>query len=284
MDLLPAVLINGVVLGLIYALVAVGFSVIYGVARVFVFCHGSIYMLGAICGFYFVSRLGVAYPLALIIAMLGTGAIGLLVERIIRPKRDEPLAAFLIVFGIGMIIDNAMLHIVGEAPHGVARQVPGVIHIFGATITLERLAVILAAIVIILTLHYLNKQTKMGLGIRALAQNNDAALLQGIDVNRSMETTFFVAFAVAGAAGILVAPLFYVDVFLGTPAIIRTLLVVVIGGLGSFPGAIAGGVLLGLLESFGDTYLGGIGPLLGFLAVIVVLLVRPQGLLGHERE
>jgi branched-chain amino acid transport system permease protein len=269
MDLLPAVLINGAVLGLIYALVAVGFSVIYGVARVFVFCHGSIYMLGAICGFYFVSKLGVAYPL---------------VERIIRPKRDEPLAAFLIVFGIGMIIDNAMLHIVGESPHGVARQVPGVIHIYGVTITLERLAVILAAIIIILTLHYLNKRTKMGLGIRALAQNSDAALLQGINVNRSMETTFFVAFAVAGAAGILVAPLFYVDVFLGTPAIIKTLLVVVIGGLGSFPGAIAGGVLLGLLESFGDTYLGGIGALLGFMAVVVVLLVRPQGLLGHERE
>jgi branched-chain amino acid transport system permease protein len=166
----------------------------------------------------------------------------------------------------------------------VARQVPGVIHIYGVTITLERLAVILAAIIIILTLHYLNKRTKMGLGIRALAQNSDAALLQGINVNRSMETTFFVAFAVAGAAGILVAPLFYVDVFLGTPAIIKTLLVVVIGGLGSFPGAIAGGVLLGLLESFGDTYLGGIGALLGFMAVVVVLLVRPQGLLGHERE
>jgi len=275
-------LINGVVAGSIYAVVAVGFSLIFGVAKVMFFTHGEIYMLGAVAGFFFLQKLGVPYPLAIIIVMIGIGLLGLLVERFLRPLRGQDLAILLVTIALGMFIANSAMHIFGHTPIAVPTQVSGTISIFGTTISLERVVIVLAAAAIVLALHFFIQRAKAGQAIRAVAQDREAAQLQGIDINRSAAIVFFIACGTTGAAGVLIAPLYYVDVFLGTSALMRTFIVVIIGGLGSFPGAIAGGLFLGFIESFGYALVGGLSHLISFAVVIVLLIVRPQGLLGRE--
>jgi branched-chain amino acid transport system permease protein len=273
--------INGVFAGLIYALVAVGFSLIFGVAKVMFFAHGEIYMLGAIGGYYLLEKLGMPYPLAIIVVGLGTGILGLLINRFLRPLRGQDFPVVLVTVALGMIIANAALHIFGGAPLSASRQVSGTIDVFGIMLSLERVVVVLASVAIVVALHCFNQWTKAGQAIRAVAQDTDAAQLQGIDINRSAATVFVIACGVAGAAGVLIAPLYYVDVFLGTSALMRTIIVVIIGGLGSFPGAIAGGLFLGFIDSIGYAWVGGLTSLISFVVVVVLLIVRPQGLLGR---
>lgn len=273
--------LNAVFAGLIYALVAVGFSLIFGVAKIMFFAHGEIYMLGAVGSYYLLAKLGVPYPLAIIVVGLGTGTLGLLIERFLRPLRGQDFPMVLVTVALGMFIANAALHIFGEIPLSVPTQVSGTIAIFGTKLSLERVVVILASVAIVVALHSFNKWTKAGQAIRAVAQDTDAAQLQGIDINRSTATVFLIACGVAGAAGVLIAPLYYVDVFLGTSALSRTIIVVIIGGLGSFPGAIAGGLFLGFIDSIGYAWVGGLTSLISFGVVIALLIVRPQGLLGR---
>jgi branched-chain amino acid transport system permease protein len=274
--------INGVVAGAIYALAAVGFSLIFGVAKVMFFAHGEIYMLGALGGFLFVKKLGIPYPLAIIMVMIGTGLLGMLIERLLRPLRGRDLAILLVTIALGTFIANAAMHIFGHTPLAVPLQVRGTIDVFGTVLSLERVVIVLAAAVIVLALHFFIQWSKAGQAIRAVAQDMDAALLQGVDINRSAATVFLIACGTAGAAGVLIAPLYYVDVFMGTSALMRTFIVVILGGLGSFPGAIAGGLFLGFIENFGYDLLGGLTHLISFVAVIVLLIVRPQGFLGRE--
>jgi branched-chain amino acid transport system permease protein len=275
-------LINGIVAGSIYGLVAVGFSLIFGVAKVMFFTHGEIYMLGAVAGYFFLQKLGMPYPLTIIIVMIAIGLLGLLVERFLRRLRGQDLAILLVTIALGMFIANAAIHVFGTSPLAVPKQVSGTINIFGTTLSLERVVIVLASAAIVLVLHFFNQWTKAGQAIRAVAQDREAAQLQGVDINRSAAMVFLVACGTAGAAGVLIAPLYYADVFLGTSALMRTFIVVIIGGLGSFPGAIAGGLFLGLIESFGYALAGGLSDLISFVVVILLLILRPQGLLGRE--
>jgi branched-chain amino acid transport system permease protein len=275
-------LINGVVTGSIYALVAVGFSLIFGISKIMFFTHGEMYMLGAVGGFFLLQKLGIPYPLAIIVDTVALGILGLLIERFLRPMRGRDLAVLLLTIGLGMFIANAAMHIFGHTPLAVPTQVKGTINVFGSTISLQRVLIVIASAVVVLCLHFFIQWTKAGQAIRAVAQDREAAQLQGINPNYSAAMVFAIACGLAGAAGILIAPIYYVDVFLGTSALLRTFIVVIIGGLGSFPGAIAGGLFLGLVESFGYTLAGGVTHLITFAIVIVLLIVRPQGLLGRE--
>ena len=275
-------LLNGVVAGSIYAIVACGFSLIFGIARILFFAHGEIYMLGAVGGFYLVQKLGIPYPLAIIVVMLGTGIIGLLFDRFLRPLHGKDLPVLLITIALGLFISNATMHIFGHTPVAVPTQVYGTINLFGILVSLERVMLILVSVVIVTALHFFNQRTKIGQAMRAVAQNKDAAQLQGVDLNRSIAMVFIIACGLAGTAGVLIAPLYYVDAFLGTPALMRTIIVVIIGGLGSFPGAIVGGLFLGLIESFGYSLIGGFTHLISFAIVIILLIVKPRGLLARE--
>ena len=281
-ELLGQLLINGALLGLLYALVAVGFSLIYGVCNIPFFTVGELYMLGAVLGFYFVYQLGIPYVLAVIIVMLVMGAIGIGAERFFRPLRGQLFAVVVVSLALAMAIANLALNIVGERP----KVVPAVLHIpinlFGINLTVDRIVVVAACVAVVLALHFFNQRTKAGQGMRAIAQDPEVAALQGIDINRSQAITFSLGFAICGLAGILIAPIYYVDVFMGSPTLMKVIIVVVLGGLGSFPGAIAGGLLLGFIQSFGYAFIGGITHLISFAIVIVFLIFRPRGLLGRE--
>ena len=146
------------------------------------------------------------------------------------------------------------------------------------------MGIVIISLAILLALHFFFQRSNTGRAIRAVSQDADVAKLVGINVNTMNALVFFLACAVAGAAGMLIAPLYYVDVFMGAPVLVKTLIIVVLGGLGSFPGAIIGGLLIGFLEAFGYAFFGGITSLISFMAVIVVLILRPQGLFGRHHE
>jgi branched-chain amino acid transport system permease protein len=276
------VLVNGLMLGLTYVLIASGFSLIYGIMRLLNFAHGEFYMLGAFATYLLCEHLGVHYFTALALSMVIIGFLGVLVYRFFfRPFRDEHDPSLVIALGIAMLIGGLALIIFGEKDKSVAPVFSGVIQVWGATLSKERVAVIVMAIVLMVALTLYIKFSKTGQAMRAVSQDREAAALQGIGVDSTFTLCMGISSALAGAAGALLAPLFYVNPFLGMHAVLKALVVVVIGGLGSIPGAIAGGLLLGFVESFGNTFFGDITEILGFVIVMIILLFRPQGLFGH---
>ena len=183
---------------------------------------------------------------------------------------------------MGLLIAGVALELFGEQGKGLPSPFPGRFKLLGIMLTWDKVVIVLASAGLLTGLHFFFQKTKIGRAIRAVAQDIEAAELMGVEVNTIKLLTFFLALAVAGGAGALVTPLYYADVFMGPPVLMTTLIVVVLGGLGSFPGAVAGGVLIGLIESFGYTFLGGVTTVLMFLVVIGLLIFKPQGLLGRE--
>ena len=276
------VLVNGLMLGLTYVLIASGFSLIYGIMRLLNFAHGEFYMLGAFATYLLCEHLGIHYFAAMALSMVLVGFLGVLVYHFFfRPFREEHDPSLVIALGIAMLIGGLALIVFGEKDKSVAPVFSGVIQVWGATLSKERVAVILVAIILMAALTLYIKFSKTGQAMRAVAQDREAAALQGIGVDSTFTLCMGISSALAGAAGALLAPLFYVNPFLGMHAVLKALVVVVIGGLGSIPGAIAGGLLLGFVESFGNTFFGDITEILGFIIVMIVLLFRPQGLFGH---
>lgn len=276
-------LIIGISSGILYALMAVGFSLIFGVARILFMVHGQMYMLGGVFAFWFTQKLGINYFLAIILIMPMTGILGLISERFLRPLHDKPIMIMVTTIALSMLIANLTMNLFGERTRGMESPLSGsILTIFGTSIAVERLLVIFVAIAAVLILHLFIQRTKMGQAVRAITQDEEVAMLQGVDVKRSQAITFFIASATAGLAGILIAPIYFVDATAGTTALLKTFVVVVLGGLGSLPGAIVGGLFLGLVESFGSIFIGGPSVLITFGIVILVLIVRPRGFLGRE--
>jgi branched-chain amino acid transport system permease protein len=277
------VFVNGLMLGMTYVLIASGFSLIYGIMRLLNFAHGEFYMLGAFATYLLCERLGLNYFTALALSMIIMAILGILVYHFFfRPFRDQHDPSLVIALGIAMLIGGLGLLVFGEEDRSVTSAFPGVIRVLGVTLSMERIAVIVMAIILMAALTLYIKFSRMGKAMRAVAQDREAAALQGIGVNSTFTLCMAISSALAGAAGALLAPLFFVNPFLGLHAVLKALVVVVIGGLGSIPGAIVGGLLLGFVESFGNTFLGNITEMVGFVLVMVVLMFRPQGLFGYE--
>jgi len=276
------VFVNGLMLGLTYVLIASGFSLIYGIMRLLNFAHGEFYMLGAFATYLLCEHLGVNYFAAVVLSMIIIAVLGILVYRFFfRPFRDQHDPSLVVALGIAMLIGGLALLIFGEKDKSVPPVFSGVIKVLGATLSMERIVVIIMAVILMAALTLYIKFSKTGQAMRAVAQDREAAALQGIGVDSTFTLCMAISSALAGAAGALLAPLFFVNPFLGMHAVLKALVVVVIGGLGSIPGAIAGGLLLGFVESFGNTFLGDVTEILGFVMVMLVLLFRPQGLFGH---
>jgi branched-chain amino acid transport system permease protein len=282
MDLLLPVLLNGVVSGLIYALLAAGFNLLFGAAGILFFAHGEIYMLGAIVAYWLTMGAGIPYPLVLILVLLGAGLFGAIIERsLFRPLRGRDFATFISSLALATIISNSALLTFGERPKAIVSPFTGRIVLFGAVLTIDRAVLIVVSMAVITALYLFLQRTRAGRAIRAVSQDAGAAALMGISINHTNMQTFFVALATCAAGGVLIAPLYAVDAFMGTPVLMVTLIVVVLGGLGSFPGAIIGGLLLGLINSFGYTFIGGVTSLFSFVVVIIVIIFRPRGLYGR---
>lgn len=280
---LAQVLINGLEVGLLYALIAVGFSLIYGVGRIIFCAHGEIYMMGGILTYFLVMKQGIPFPLVLVFLPLVIGVFAIIIDRLLfRHFYGNDFAVFIVSLALGIVIANSFLQLFGGSWVGVRDQIPGDINILGVSLPLDKLVVALISIAIILALNFFFHRVKAGQAMRAVAQDPEAAALQGISMNRVLPLTFFLALGIAAVAGVLMAPLYSVNSGMGSAALLNTFIVVILGGVGSFPGAIAGGLFLGILHSLGGLFIGQLTFLVAFAVIIIFLVVRPQGFFGRK--
>jgi branched-chain amino acid transport system permease protein len=286
---------NGLFVGAFYALVALGYSMVYGIIKLLNFAHGDIYMLGAFSGFAMLGLLGglttssslLALFIVLVLAMLVTGLFGLGLERVAyRPLRSSPrLSVLITAVGASFAIEYGTRLVARPNPKVYSVRLEGTaLHVLGARITVQQLALVVVAVVLMLGLQYLVMRTSTGRAMRAIAQDPKASLFMGINVNAVISRTFFLGSALAGAAGVM-AGAYYgkVDFLMGFIIGLKAFTAAVIGGIGNIKGAMLGGLTLGLLESFGTSWLGGQWrDVFAFGFLILFLVVRPTGILGER--
>lgn len=274
--------VNGIVLGMTYVLVAIGFTLIFGIMRVVNFAHGEFYMLGAFVTFFAFSQYHVPFLFSLLIAAVVIGVFGMAVERVVfRPFRNNELNGMIAALGLAIVIQNVALIAWGADPRSMPAVVTGILKLGPLIFPWSRLYVILAAAVIIVLFFLIITYTSLGRAMRAVAQDTEIALVQGIRAERIYPFAFGLSVALAALAGGLMGSVFGVSPFIGLEPMLKAFIVVILGGLGSVPGAVLGGLLLGVVESFASTFLGAtVSDFLLLGLVMLVLIVRPWGLMG----
>lgn len=298
---LPQQLINGLTLGGVYALIAIGYTMVYGILGMLNFAHGEIYMIGGFTGWWVLHLLSrdnipvmnaaLVISLMIIIAMGVSALVGMLSERFAyRPLRKAPRMNLLIsALGVSIFLQNAVLTFQGAKVRvfHVSSLIPEsfrVFHIGNVVISFARILVIFITFLLMALLTVLVKKTKAGKAMRATAQDLEAATFMGIDVDRIIVLVFVIGSALGGAAGTLVGLLFtQVDYYVGFQAGLKGFTAAVLGGIGSIPGAMLGGLLLGLAESLAVTFFpAAYKDVAAFLILIAILIFRPSGLLGEK--
>ena len=302
MDVLLQQILNGLILGSLYAMVALGYTMVYGILELINFAHGEIVMLGAMVAvtvLAVLAALGVPVPLALLAALASAVAVcvstGVLVERVAyRPLRNAPrLAPLITAIGVSIILQNLAMIIWGRQylsfPPVLDIQI---YEVAGATITNVQILIVAVAAATMGGLLLLVQRTRLGRAMRATAQNREVAGLMGVDVNRVIAATFAVGSALAAVAGLLIAAYYGIAHYnMGFILGLKAFSAAVLGGIGNIPGALLGGLLLGVIESLGAGYIGDLtGGFLGshyqdifaFFILILVLVFRPSGLLGER--
>jgi len=283
--LLPQVIINGVTLGTNYILMALGFTMIFGVLRIVNFAHGEFYMLGAFLVLTAIVKLEVSYFVAAALAVLSIGLLGYLAEEVIfRKFRDKELEGMIVALGLSILMQNLGLVAWGPYDLSIPPVFTGVLKIGSMFYPLERLMVVLLSFLLMAGFYLFLKRTKLGLAIQAIAQDTEIARVQGMRINRLYPLAFAIGTGLAAAAGAVIGPLFQLNPWMGIMPQVKAFIVVILGGIGSIPGAFLGGLILGVAESFVSTYASkAIADMLGFVLVIGILLFRPSGLFGHSQ-
>ena len=283
--LLPQVIINGVTLGTNYILMALGFTLIFGVLRIVNFAHGEFYMLGAFFVLTAILKFEVNYLLAAILAVLFIGLLGYLTEEVIfRRFRDKELEGMIIALGLSILLQNLGLVAWGPYDLSIPPVFTGVLKIGTLFYPMERLMVVFISFLLMAGFYLFLKKTRLGLAIQAIAQDTEIARVQGMRINRLYPLAFAVGTGLAAAAGAVIGPLFQLNPWMGIMPQVKAFIVVILGGIGSVPGAFLGGLILGVAESFVSTYASkALADLLGFVLVIGILLFRPSGLFGRSQ-
>ncbi len=281
--------INGLIIGNIYALVAVGLALIFGVSNLINFAHGSVYMVGAYIGWVCVAALGTPLPLTLATVMAGCAVLGVAIERLgLRPLQGAPrIAPLLATIGISFVLDQLVQLIFSPDPRSLPSQLPSWrLQVGSGSIGALDLFVAAAGIASAALLYAFLRFTRLGAAVRATAQDRDAALQMGVDVNRVNQVVFAIASALGGLSGVLVG-MYYNNIFpaMGFQATLKGFVAQLVGGAGNVPGAIAGSLLLGLIESYGIAILGtSYRNLFAFIILMAVLAWRPNGLFSAGRK
>lgn len=288
MEQLTQATVNGVMLGGYYAVMVLGFSIIWGVMGVINLAHGEFIMIGAYLTWIMNKQFGWEPLAAIIVVVPVMFVLGYILQRILINRIiDRPyLISLLVTFSLAIIIANATKLIFTATPRTVNTVYSGFWRIGDTSITVPKTrAIVLVAALIIMGLLWLFMQrTRLGKSIRAAAQNREAARIVGIEIAAVYALTFAICIALTGAAGVLISPTTPIYPFMGGPLTLKAFAITAMSGLGSIPGALVGGIVLGMVETFIATFVPGIGTNLGivssFVILVVVLIVRPQGLFG----
>ncbi len=282
-------LINGISLGSVYAIIALGYTMVYGIAKMLNFAHGDVIMIGAYMCFCSVTYLSLPPVLGILVAMVVCTLLGVIIEALAyRPlRKSSSLAVLITAIGVSYFLQNAALLIWGSAPKTFSSVVPfDSIALFDGQliITPESIVTVAACIVIMVTLTLFTKKSRMGKAMRAVSEDKDAAELMGINVNTTITVTFAIGSALAAIAGVLLCSAYPVlTPTTGSMPGIKAFTAAVFGGIGSIPGAMLGGILLGIIEIFARSYISSdLADAIVFAVLIVVLLVKPTGLLGKK--
>jgi len=280
--------VNGLVMGGVYALMALGLTLIFGILDQVNFAHGELYMIGAYATFYFSDFLGGSYFFAMIFAMVAVAFLGIFYEWLLfRPLRGMGhLPAIISSLGASIFLWNLGLQIFGSTPRQMRTGLSEIALSFGGiSLTVQRLLVLCVALALIFLLYLMIMKTRMGKAMRATAQDPEVAALLGIDINRIAEMTFIIGGALAAAAGALIGPIFLIYPAMGLMACLKAFVVVILGGLGNVVGAVAAGFGLGVIESLGAGFISSAyKDFFAFLVLILVLWARPEGILGKTAK
>ncbi|MBZ1511792.1 branched-chain amino acid ABC transporter permease [Leuconostoc mesenteroides] len=282
-------LINGLMLGSVYALLALGYTMVYGIIKLINFAHGDIYMLGAYFGYFFIKVLHLNFFIALILAMAVSTIIGVVIEYIAyRPLRHSPRIAVLIsALGISFLLENGMTYLYGSDQRSFPQAIKTVqYHFYGIQVSNIQLIIAVTSIVLMLLLTYIVKNTKMGRAMRAVSADPDAASLMGININHTISFTFAIGSALAAAGGVLIG-LYYnsIDPLMGMTPGLKAFVAAVLGGIGIIPGAAVGGWLIGILETMVQaTAFSDYKDAIVYAMLIVILLIKPTGILGKNKR
>ncbi len=282
-------LINGISLGSVYAIIALGYTMVYGIAKMLNFAHGDIIMVGGFTAFTVVSTIGGSPIVGVLAAVVVCTALGVAVERVAyRPLRDaSPLAVLITAIGVSYLLQNVALLIFGSN----ARQFTSVVNLpplklAGGELSISSVTIvtILACVVIMAGLMLFINRTKIGQAMLAVSEDRGAATLMGINVNRTIAITFAIGSALAAIAGVLLCSAYpSLTPYTGSMPGIKAFVAAVFGGIGSIPGALIGGVLLGVIENLTKAYISSqLSDAIVFSVLIIVLLVRPTGILGKK--
>ncbi len=283
-------IINGLTIGATYALVAVGFSMVYSVLELANFANGAFYVFAPYVVVLLYASMGWGFIPAFLIAILATGVLGALMDRFvlttIRNHKAQTSSSMVATLGVSTVIINGLIAVFGSATKSLPNAVNiGRIHIGNAIMTGNQLVIIVMSLIIMAVLSVIVYKTKLGSAMRSIAQNPVASRMMGVNVNRIITITFFIGSASAAIAGTMVA-MYYgsVDTTLYTSVSVKTFASAILGGIGSVPGAMLGGVIIGMLETFVAGYwTSAYKDMIAFIIIIAFLIFKPNGLLGHRK-
>lgn len=281
-------LVGGIGIGSLYALVALGYSMVYRSMGLVNFAHGSIYMIGTYFGMIFyaglVGGLELPYALCFVIGVVLTAILGVILERVFRPLADMDLTLMLLgTIGAGIVIDNLAVVIWGAEGFSVSHPLGSMpIRILGIAIQPQMLIIVVVSTILMIGLQVFLKRAKVGKGMRAAAQDREIASAMGVAVNRTNALTFAIGSGLAAAAGILAAPIVYVNPALSSVVGIKGFAAAILGGLGSIPGAIAGGLVLGIVEAISAGYISSeYTRAILYTIMVATLMLKPAGIVGE---
>jgi len=284
-------LINGVSLGSIYALIALGYTMVYGIINLINFAHGDIYMMGAFVGYALTTFLGLGFIPSLLISMLVCSVLGVIIEKVAyKPMRNASKIAVLITaISVSLFLQYTMVYFVGPE----TRTFPAILAskrlaLFDGKVMLDvkNIYILVITVGLMIALQYIVQKTKVGKAMRAVSLDKDAAELMGINVNKIISYTFAMGSALAGAAGVLVGVYYNtINPLMGSGPGLKAFVAAVLGGIGLIPGAVFGGFFLGMTETIVSAYGGSVfKDAVAFAILILVLLVKPNGLLGKDTK
>ncbi|WP_220730255.1 branched-chain amino acid ABC transporter permease [Leuconostoc carnosum] len=282
-------LINGVILGSVYALLALGYTMVYGIIKLINFAHGDVYMLGAYFGYFFIRVMHLNFFIALILSMAICSVLGMLIEFIAyRPLRHSPRIAVLIsALGVSFFLQNGMSYLYGSDKRAFPQAIETTQYHFGALqISNIQIIIVTTAVALMILLHLIVKRTKMGRAMRAVSADEEAAILMGINVSRTISFTFAIGSALAAAGGVLIG-LYYnnIDPLMGMTPGIKAFVAAVLGGIGIIPGAALGGWLIGILVTMAQAVgLSNYKDAIVYAILIIILLLKPTGILGKNKR
>ena len=283
-------LVNGISLGSIYALIALGYTMVYGIVKLINFAHGDVFMVGSFVGFYAITFLELSFLPALLLAMAACATLGVLIERIAyKPLRNATrIAALITAIGVSLFIEYGMIYIRGAQIEAYPNDVvpSSNIDIFGVTVRSQSILILGVAIFLMILLQIIVHRTKIGKAMRAVSFDADAAKLMGISVNNTISATFAIGSALAGAAGVIFGVYYTrIEPLMGILPGLKAFVAAVLGGIGIIPGAMVGGLLLGMIEALVSA--AGFSlwrDAAAFIVLILILLFMPQGLFGKNKK